>query len=334
MRRTALGVVVVVLLLTTTWIVGCERAEPTAPRIPPRAASQPAPAPALAALSGPTTLSAPYVYVANSGNNTVSVLSTYTHAPVATIPVGTSPQGIALTPDGAFAFVANAGTSDVSVIRTSDNTVVSTVPVGASPHGVALSPDGTLVYVTNTGTNTVTVFGTGGFYSGCFFWLFCSTGVADVPVGVGPQGITPSPDGQLVYVANAGSGTVSVIATTDFTVSATITVGGDPQGIAITPNGQLVFVTSQGFGLRCSGEGVTVISTTTNTVLRQLCGALSLPFTTGCPQCVFHPGFLIYPLGVAITSDGTNAIVTYTAGWVIHYSTSTFASAAEYPAGS
>src|ERR1044072_2664410 len=68
-------------------------------------------------------------YVTNSGNNTVSVIDTATNTVVATIPVG-SPQGIAVTPNGAFAYVANADSNTVSVISAASNTVVATVAVG------------------------------------------------------------------------------------------------------------------------------------------------------------------------------------------------------------
>src|SRR4029079_3355089 len=72
-------------------------------------------------------------YVTNSGNNTVSVIDTATNTVVATIPVGTSPDGIAVTPNGAFAYVANLSSNNVSVISAATNSVVATVAVGSLP---------------------------------------------------------------------------------------------------------------------------------------------------------------------------------------------------------
>ena len=60
------------------------------------------------------------------------------------------------------------------------------------------------VSVINTATNTVT---------------------ATITVGTYPYGVSVSPDGSKVYVANNGDGTVSVINTATNTVTATITVG-------------------------------------------------------------------------------------------------------------
>jgi YVTN family beta-propeller protein len=47
------------------------------------------------------------------------------------VPVGTSPSGIAVTPDGAHVYVSNQGSNTVSVIDTASDTVVATVPVAA-----------------------------------------------------------------------------------------------------------------------------------------------------------------------------------------------------------
>jgi YVTN family beta-propeller protein len=62
----------------------------------------------------------PFAYVANSGDNTVSVINTATNTVVATIPVGpagANPFGVAFTPDGTLAYVTN-GSNNVSVIAT------------------------------------------------------------------------------------------------------------------------------------------------------------------------------------------------------------------------
>jgi YVTN family beta-propeller protein len=47
------------------------------------------------------------VYVANFDANTVSVIDTATNTVIATIPVGTSPRGVAVTPDGSTVYVSN-----------------------------------------------------------------------------------------------------------------------------------------------------------------------------------------------------------------------------------
>ena len=70
-------------------------------------------------------------YVTNNGSNNVSVIDT--NAVPATIPVGSNPYGVAVTPDGRTAYVANAGSNTVSVIDTASNAVTATIPVGSYP---------------------------------------------------------------------------------------------------------------------------------------------------------------------------------------------------------
>src|SRR5262245_16410651 len=62
-------------------------------------------------------------YVTNSTDNTVSVIDSSTNTVTATIPVGSTPRGIAVTPNSAVAYVANALSNNVSVIDTASNTV-------------------------------------------------------------------------------------------------------------------------------------------------------------------------------------------------------------------
>jgi len=96
----------------------------------------------------------------NAGDNTVLVIDTATNTVVATIAVGQTPFGVAITPDGTRAYVAEANSFTVSVIDTATNTVVATIPLVGTPIGVAITPDGTRAYVTINGDNTVSVFDT------------------------------------------------------------------------------------------------------------------------------------------------------------------------------
>ena len=82
----------------------------------------------------PPAEAAPFAYVANGGDGTVSVIDTATNTVVGIpIPVGREPFGVDVTPDGNHAYVANAGSNNVSVIDTATNLVVATVVVGMFP---------------------------------------------------------------------------------------------------------------------------------------------------------------------------------------------------------
>ena len=240
-----------------------------------------------------------FVYVTNSGDNTVSVISTATNTVVATVPVGSGPSGVAITPNGAFAYVFNVNDNTVSVISTATNSVVATVPVGSGPSGVAITPNGAFAYVGNQNDNTASVINTA-----------TNAVVATVPVGPGANVVAIAPSGALAYVVNAQ--TVSVINTASNTVAATVSVPAgngstNGPGVAMTPNGQFLYV--------CGGEGnISVINTATNTVVATVS-------TTGGIRGSATAGVAITPNGafgyaavggfneVAIFDTSTNAVV-------------------------
>jgi YVTN family beta-propeller protein len=56
------------------------------------------------------------VYVANEGDNTVSVIDEATGAVTGTIPVGPAPEGVAVDPATGTVYVANESGNTVSVI--------------------------------------------------------------------------------------------------------------------------------------------------------------------------------------------------------------------------
>src|SRR5690242_10546257 len=100
-------------------------------------------------LGGPPSR-AQNAYIANQRSNNVSVIATASNTVTATIPVGSYPGGVAVTPDGSKVYVANGNqvsNGTISVIDTSSNTVTATITVAdGNPVGMAVTPDGGNVY--------------------------------------------------------------------------------------------------------------------------------------------------------------------------------------------
>jgi uncharacterized protein (TIGR03437 family) len=220
-----------------------------------------------------------YAYVANFGSDNVSVIDTSSNTVIATVMVGSQPQGIAITPDGAFAYVANCG-GDVFVIDTSTNKVATKFPAGACPTGVAITPDGARAYVTLTNANAVAVIDTSS-----------NTVMTKIPVGAAPSGIAITPDGTRAYLTNVGAmasgSSISVIDTSSNTVAATVSLGNvGSVAVAITPDGTRAYVAN-------ALGSVSVIDTSSNTVADKL--------------TVANVGDS--PVGLAITPDGAHAYV-------------------------
>ena len=179
---------------------------------------------------------------------------------------GTSGAGARLLA-GAVAYVTNTTSNTVSVISLETQSVVATFPVAEEPRGIAVSPPTAIgaayIYIARYGTHKVDVFSATTFLR-----------VGEVDVGTTPlNGVAVTPDGAHVYVANYGGTTVSVIQTSDNTVSATVTVGTGPHELAVSPDGAHVYV------VMTTADSVKVIQTSDNTVYKTITfGIGDVPF--------------------------------------------------------
>lgn len=61
--------------------------------------------------------------------------------------------------------------------------------------------------------------------------------IATVPVGRAPHGVSLSPDGRLLFVANSGPGSVSVLDTGSLRVIRTLNARAGANDVAIVPKG-------------------------------------------------------------------------------------------------
>lgn len=162
-----------------------------------------------------------------------------------TIYVGSSPEGVAFSPDGRKAYVANRGSGSISMINTATNYVITTTILDPSVpvQGVVASPDGKRVYVAN-GSNGIKVLDAAKL-----------TVVDTIPVNAGggtqvnPQGLAISPDGRLLYVSDnhdGGAATVLEIATKSVIASLSLGTGNMPMGIAPSPDGTHAYIAFSG----------------------------------------------------------------------------------------
>ncbi len=96
------------------------------------------------------------LFVANSGSSTVSIVyggavaETISTAPDPDLPVGSTPDALALAPDETRLYVANAGSNSVAVLDTSDKSetkVLGFIPTAWYPTSLAVSPSGTQLFV-------------------------------------------------------------------------------------------------------------------------------------------------------------------------------------------
>jgi YVTN family beta-propeller protein len=168
-----------------------------------------------------------FVCVTDQLDNTLPVIDGGSYKVIATVPVGTSPAGVVVSPDGKQAYVANTGDSTVSVLNNGTNTVATTaaLPAGSSPMGLVLSPNGQFLYVADGGSNSASVVDTR-----------TNAVTASVPVGSQPVGVAIASDGASVYVTNEVSPNVMVINARSGAVEATLRAAS-PFNVVTSPNG-------------------------------------------------------------------------------------------------
>lgn len=196
------------------------------------------------------------IYIPNSQSNDVTVIDVANNKQVTIIPVGKSPLGVAVSPDGTRVYVANQSSDNISVINTVTNKVVSviTLPPGSGPSGIVVSPDGNLVYVANYGRQSISIINTA---------TNAITGSIQLS-GAFPYEIALSRDGSRLYSPNHsinGTNNISIINTATNAVIFTMAVGDQPFNACVSPDGLLLYVANTNSG------NVIVINTETNKIV-------------------------------------------------------------------
>lgn len=115
-----------------------------------------------------------------------------------------------------------------------------------------------------------------------------NTVVDTITIGGIPGPVVMNPNGNRVYVANAGGSNISVIHTSTNALVRTITVGFGPQSMAISPDGTTLYV------VNWNSRTISVVDTETNTVIAE----------------ITPPGIFPDLMEVAVTSDGSKFLVS------------------------
>jgi YVTN family beta-propeller protein len=171
-----------------------------------------------------------WVYVACPTGGAVAVLDAASAQAVGTIvlPAGAQPYSVAVSHDGRYLYVPDNFAARLFVVEAATRQVVGEAPIGRRAALVALAADGATLYVTNGGSSSVSVLD------------LASDPVhprvrATVQVGVYPHGLTVTPDGRYLIVANTYGKSLSVIATASDQVVATISAERYPNDVLAAP---------------------------------------------------------------------------------------------------
>jgi 6-phosphogluconolactonase (cycloisomerase 2 family) len=247
-----------------------------------------------------------FLYSANSGSGNIQAYSIDSQtgelisiqgSPFAAAGV---PSSLAIDPLGKFLYVANGVSNNVSAYAI-DAKSGALLPVqgspfvaGSSPSAIAVDPAGAFVYVANSASSDVSVFDRDSA-SG----VLAAAQGSPFPTGSGQEisGVATSPDGQILYVSNFGSGNVSALSVgaggkLTPVAGSPFPVDSSPRQIRIDPTGKFAYVPL------LSACEVEVFSVATNGALsapakihtRQQ--AASIAFAQGTAPVSYTPKFL------------------------------------------
>lgn len=199
----------------------------------------------------------------------------------ARLPTGAGPHEVAISPDGRTAYVADYGRetpgNTITVLDLVDREVEATWDLlnYTRPHGIATSADGSVVWVTAEGARAVLEIDAASGRIGRVWRT--GQNVSHM--------VARTPDERKLYVANIGSGSVSVIDRASDEVT-TVPTGAGAEGVAVSPDGAEAWVTNRQEGT------ISVIDVATDEVV-----------------ATFSSGGEV-PIRVAFTPDGAEAWVS------------------------
>lgn len=205
--------------------------------------------------------------VLNKSDHEAALVHPETFTVMHRLPTGKGPHEAAVSPDGRTAYVTNYGSfavfregerprmepgRSITVLDLKSRTVKATFDLGEyrQPHGIVVSRDGKRLWVTVEGSQAV-------------IELDAATGAVlkswKTAQNVSHM-IEPTRDEKKLYIANIGSGSVTVINRGTDEVKS-IATGAGAEGIAVSRDGREVWVTNRG------ANTISAIDTATDQIL-------------------------------------------------------------------
>ncbi len=225
-------------------------------------------------------------WLAVRGENYISVIDVDKLQEITRIQTAESPSMVVFRPDGKVAFVNHSFSSELDVIDTKTYQVIKRVPtISPFSPNIAATFDGTQVWFTHKDVGKVSVVNAQTYE----IMKVIETGAGTNHVNFAGQGggtrYSGSAAGDFAYVTVGGENAVKVYNRNTFQLVATIPTGPDCHGVWPSGDGSKIYV-----GLE-NGDGVDVIDTKTNTVIKEI-------------QSGQAPQALIYGVKTIITGSG------------------------------
>jgi YVTN family beta-propeller protein len=136
------------------------------------------------------------------------------------VPVGKTPEGADISPDGRELWVGHNGDGGVSIIDTETNKVKESIKSGGVPIRIKFTPDGRYVLISNPEGGDLAIFDAA-----------TRKELKRLPVGEAAVGVLVTPDSRRAFVATMASGKVFQINLENMTVAGSVETGKGPDGL-------------------------------------------------------------------------------------------------------
>ena len=153
------------------------------------------------------------------------------------------PYGVALSADGSTAYVSNWGEKSVTPIKTATRSAGPKIAVGTHPSALLANPrqGRHQLAVANGDSDTVSIIDTN---SNAVVRTISLAPYENAPQGSQPNALGFAPDGNTLYVANAGNNDVVVVnlAEEGEPVIGMIPTAWYPSGVDVSPDGRTLYI--------------------------------------------------------------------------------------------
>ena len=196
--------------------------------------------------------------------------------PLATLPTGSAPHDVAVSPDARWAYQPNTGSHTLTIIDAQRRSVAGEVKVGLGPGHIAFTADSRFAFVANTLSDDLSVVDVGSHEVvgtipagvGAHMPVLSHDGrigyVADfadddltvwdvekrerlgsIPTGIYPHAFGVSPDDEWLVVSNTGESSVTIVNARERRTVAKLEAGAGPGHVDFDPLGECAFVGCQ-----------------------------------------------------------------------------------------
>ncbi len=170
--------------------------------------------------------------VADSENpNQITFISTETRAALGTVEVGKAPGPLVIPPDNSKVFVADTGEEKISAARMATRQLLAHIEIGTLPTALLVKPDGGEIFAIAAQSSTMVILD-----------AFHDNVEQTFPLGRDAAAGVFRQDMSVLYIANAGDGSVTALDAQTREVLASAHVGMEPRALALTPDQQLLVV--------------------------------------------------------------------------------------------